>query len=163
MSIPIEPARPEDAAEIAEIYNRAIAERSATFETRPRSADEIAARIAGSSLPLLVARDRQAVVGWGALSRYSDREVYAGVSEASVYVTEAARGRGVGRQLVEALAEAARAQGGYKLIGKLFLTNKASMRLVARCGFREVGVHRRHGRLDGEWRDVLLVERLLED
>jgi phosphinothricin acetyltransferase len=156
-------ASPPDAEAIASIYNAAIEERSATFETRPRSPQEIAERMHASPLPFVVAREGDAVVGWGALAPYSDREVYAGVSEASVYVTEAARGRGVGRQLVEALAEAARAQGGYKLIGKLFLTNKASMRLVARCGFREVGVHRRHGRLDGEWRDVLLVERLLED
>jgi L-amino acid N-acyltransferase YncA len=61
------------------------------------------------------------------------------------------------------MAEEARAQGIHKLLGKIFMTNAASMRLVERCGFREVGTHRRHGRLDGEWRDVLLVELLLDD
>jgi phosphinothricin acetyltransferase len=152
-----------DAEEIAAIYNSAIDERSATFETRHRSPEEMAERIESTQLPFLVARDGDRVIGWGALSPYSDRDVYRGVAEASVYVAEAARGRGVGTLLVEAIAEAARAQGIHKLLGKLFMTNAASMRLVERCGFRAVGVHRRHGRLDGEWRDVLLVERLLDE
>jgi RimJ/RimL family protein N-acetyltransferase len=78
-------------------------------------------------------------------------------------VAPAARRRGVGTRLVEAVVEAARRQDIYKLVGKVFTTNAASMKLVERCGFRKVGVHRRHGRLDGEWRDVLLVERLLDE
>ncbi|MFL5866362.1 MAG: arsinothricin resistance N-acetyltransferase ArsN1 family A [Thermoleophilaceae bacterium] len=159
----IEPAAPADARPIAEIYNRAIEERSATFETRPRPAEEIAERIAQTQLPFVVARDDGAVIGWGALSPYSEREVYAGVAEASVYVAESARGRGVGTRLVEAVADAAASHGMHKLLGKIFMTNEASMRLVEKCGFRRVGVHRRHGRLDGEWRDVLLVERLLDE
>jgi L-amino acid N-acyltransferase YncA len=157
------PAAPADADDISAIYNHANDERCATFETRHRSPHEMAARIEEATLPFLVARDGRAVIGWGALSPYSDRDVYAGVAEASVYVAGAARGRGVGTRLMEAIAEAARKQGVHKLLGKIFMTNPASMKLVERCGFREVGVHRRHGRLDGEWRDVLLVERLLED
>lgn len=162
MGVEIEPAAAADAEAIAEIYNGAIGERSATFETRQRPAAEIAERIEASRLPFLVARDGDVVVGWGALAPYSDREVYAGVTEASVYVAPAARGRGVGTRLVEALADAARAQSIHKLLGKIFETNAASVRLVERSGFRTVGVHRRHGHLDGEWRDVALVERLLD-
>ena len=163
MGVAIGAAAPADAVAVADIYNRAIEERSATFETRPRAPEEIAARIEGSTLPFLVARDEGAVVGWGALAPYSERAVYAGVAEASVYVAPAARGRGIGTALVEAIADAARAQDIHKLLGKIFMTNTASVRLVERCGFRTVGVHRRHGRLDGEWRDVVLVELLLGD
>ena len=101
------------------------------------------------------------VVGWAATAPYSTREVYAGVAEASVCVLRAARGRGVGTALANALAEQAGRRGLHKLLGKLFVDNEASRRLVARCGFREVGVHVRHGRLDGEWRDVVVVELLL--
>jgi L-amino acid N-acyltransferase YncA len=156
-------ARPADGEEIAAIYNEVIAERSATFETRPRSPAEIARRIEDRRLPFLVARDGDAIVGWAALNPYSDRDAYAGVAECSVYVAADARGRGIGTRLVNAIGEAAKHQGIHKLLGKLFMTNLASVRLVERCGFRPVGVHRRHGKLDGEWRDVLLVERLLDE
>jgi L-amino acid N-acyltransferase YncA len=159
----VDPARPADAEDIAAIYNEAIAERSATFETRARSRAEIVGRIEESRLPFLVARHGGAVVGWAALSPYSDRPAYAGVAECSVYVAPTARGRGIGTRLVEAVAEAAKQEGIYKLLGKLFMTNIASVKLVERGGFRTVGIHQRHGRLDGEWRDVLLVERLLEE
>lgn len=103
------------------------------------------------------------MVGSAWTSPYSDRPCYAGVAEASVYVTAEARGRGIGTALCEELAREAERRGLYKLLGKLFTTNAASLRLVRRCGFREVGLHRCHGRLEGEWRDVLLVERLLGD
>ena len=101
------------------------------------------------------------MVGWAAVAAYSDRCVYAGVGEYTIYVDRGARGAGLGRELLEALAGAARDAGYYKLVGKLFTTNAASIALARRCGFREVGVHERHGRLDGEWRDVLVVERSL--
>ncbi len=86
---------------------------------------------------------------------------YAGIGECSVYVAPEARGRGVGTVLTEALAAAAVDNGFHKLIGKLFTDNVASVRLVERCDFSSVGLHRRHGQLDGNWRDVLVVERLL--
>jgi phosphinothricin acetyltransferase len=100
-------------------------------------------------------------VGFSALTPYSDRPVYAGVANCSIYVAGAARRRGIGTRLADAIAEDAGTQGFYKLVGRLFTTNEASMALVKHCGFREVGIHRRHGRLDGEWRDVLVVERLV--
>ena len=150
-----------DAAAVAAIYNEGIGGREATFETRPREPAELEARIADDAYPLLVAELEGAVAGWAGLAAYSDRPVYRGIAECSVYVADARRGRRVGTRLLGALAEDAERRGFHKLLGKLFPTNAASMALVRRCGFREVGLHRRHARLDGEWRDVLLVELLL--
>ena len=151
-----------DAAAIAAIYNQGIEERQATFETRPRSAQEIAELLAGSgSPPFLVAELGGDVVGWGRLTAYSPRSCYAGVGEASVYLDGAARGQGLGRRLIDALCDAAGQDGYWKIVGLLFPTNAASVALCRAAGFREVGVYRRHGQLDGEWRDVVIVERLL--
>jgi phosphinothricin acetyltransferase len=154
-------AHSSDAAALAVIYSEGIKGGESTFETRPRTADEMRTRIEAPAELHLVAESEDGVVGWAGTSPYSTREAYAGVAEASVYVLRAARGRGVGTALARALAEEAERRGLHKLTGKLFVENEASRRLVARCGFREVGVHVRHGQLDGEWRDVLVVELLL--
>jgi L-amino acid N-acyltransferase YncA len=160
MATATRPAAPADAARVAAIYNQAIEERGATFETRPRTADELAAEIAQPGAPpFLTAELDREVVGFGRISAYSPRACYAGVGEASIYVDREARGSGIGRLLFDALCEAAAAAGYWKLLGLLFPTNAASVALVRAAGCREVGVYRRHGRLDGEWRDVLLVER----
>jgi L-amino acid N-acyltransferase YncA len=95
------------------------------------------------------------------VGEYNPRECYRGVGEATLYVDPAARRRGIGRRLLEALAAEAERVGYWKLIGRLFPENEPSRALLRSCGFSEVGVHRRHGRLDGEWRDVLIVERLM--
>jgi L-amino acid N-acyltransferase YncA len=150
----------DDAASVAAIYNAGIRERSSTFETRERDPVEIARRIASEAV-FLVADVDVAVAGFAATAPYSEREVYAGIAECSVYVDPEQRGRGVGTRLLDALATEAERAGLHKLVGKLFAGNEASMRLVERCGFRVVGTHERHGRLDGEWRDVILVERTL--
>ena len=158
----IRPAVAADAEEVAAIYNEGIEERVATFETELRTATDIGAWLtAGERLPLLVAEDHGAVVGWARILAYSDRAVYAGVGEVSVYVTKTARGRGIGRRLLEALEGSARALGDWKLTAMLFTENAASAAMVRSCGWRDVGLHLRHSRLDGEWRDVLVVERLL--
>jgi len=158
----IRPAAPADAAAIAAIYNQGIEEREATFETRPRTDVDVAGSIADPEAPpFLVAERDGVVVGWGRITAYSARSCYAGVGEASIYVDRDARSGGVGRLLFDGLSEAAQAAGYWKLVGLLFPTNAASVALVRAAGFREVGVYRRHGRLEGEWRDVLLVERLL--
>lgn len=136
--------------------------RGSTFETEPRSAANFDDRIGDTRFPLLVAESAKEVIGWAGVSSYSSRSCYVGIGECSVYVATAARGRGVGTSMTEALARAAYASGFHKLIGKLFADNTASVRLVERCGFSSVGLHRRHGRLDGIWRDVLVVERLLD-
>jgi L-amino acid N-acyltransferase YncA len=157
----IRAATPADAEAIAALYNQGIAEREATFETRPREPSEIAEWFE-PDLPFLVAENDSArVVGFARISPYSDRCVYEGVGEHGVYVDRAARGRGVGRRLLEELAREAERRGMYKLTSRVFTTNAASLAAHRAAGFEEVGVQRRHGKLDGEWKDCVLVERLL--
>ena len=158
--MPIRPATEADAGAITAIYNEGIADRVATFETRPREIHEVAAWLS-DGLPLLVAEEDGAVLGFARVSAYSDRCVYAGVGEHGVYVARAARGRGVGRRLLEALAAASEQAGYYKLTSRVFADNAASRAVHLAAGFTEVGIQRRHGRLDGEWKDCVLVERLL--
>jgi L-amino acid N-acyltransferase YncA len=155
-------AHRNDLAAIAAIYNAGIAEREATFETTPRRPDEIAGWL-DADLPFLVADDGGSIAGFARLSPYSDRCVYNGVAEYGVYVDPRARGRGIGRLLLDALCAEAERQGIYKITSRIFTTNAASRALARRCGFREVGIQLRHGRLDGDWRDCVLVERLLGD
>jgi L-amino acid N-acyltransferase YncA len=143
------------------IYGQGIAERVATFRTRTPHADEIAAQIAGGAL-IVIAEAAGRVVGWASVGPYDDaHDYYAGVGEATLYVDRAARHQGAGRALLGGLADRAATGGYHKLVGKIFTSNESSIALVKSCGWREVGVHRRHGRLDGEWKDVLVVERLL--
>ena len=154
-----------DADAIAAIYNQGIAERSATFETEPRSAADIVAKLAGTVRhPQLVAvNDEGAVVGWAGLSDYRPRDCYAGIGEFSVYIDRDARGAGLGRTLLEALVEAARERDYWKLVSRVFTFNRASLRMCRACGFREVGTYEKHGRLDGRWLDVVIVERLIAE
>ena len=160
----IRPARAADAEQVAAIYNHGIAERQATFETRARRPAEIEGWLE-EGRPFLVATedDHTTILGFARVSPYSVRQAYAGVAEHAVYVAERARHRGVGVQLLNALAQAAEAAGYYKLTSRVFTTNTASLALHRRAGFTEVGVQRRHGQLDGEWKDTMLVERLLGD
>jgi L-amino acid N-acyltransferase YncA len=159
--MPIRPAGRADAEAMTAIYNEGIADRVATFETRPREPHEVAAWLA-DGLPLLVATDEDgAVVGFARVAPYSDRCVYQGVGEHGVYVARAARGGQVGRRLLEALAAASERAGLYKLTSRVFADNAASRAVHRSAGFHEVGIQRRHGRLDGEWKDCVLVERLL--
>jgi phosphinothricin acetyltransferase len=163
VTLSIRPARPADAAAVAQLYNTGITERQATFETRPREPVEVEAWFQ-AGLPFLVAQEGDgAVVGFARVSPYSDRCAYRGVGEHGVYVDPGARGTGLGRTLLEALAAAAQEHGLHKLTSRIFTTNAASRGAHRAAGFVEVGVQRRHGRLDGEWKDCVLVERLLGD
>lgn len=156
-------ARPADAAAIAAIYNEGINSRGATFETRSRSVDEIRPKLETASRHCtLVALDPDANVGgWAALSAYRERECYAGVAEFSIYLHSAVRGRGFGRHLLMALIAAAGERGFWKLVSRVFPDNAASRALCRSCGFREVGTYQNHGLLDGQLRDVIIVERLI--
>jgi phosphinothricin acetyltransferase len=154
-------AAPGDAAAIAAIWTQGIAERVATFETRPKSPEQIDPLIAGGGLILIAERDGS-VIGFAKAGPYDDAShYYSGVGEATLYVDPGFRRLGIGRSLLEALAVEAGRRGLYKLTGKIFSSNEASLALFLDCGFREVGIHRRHGRLDGEWKDVVVVERLV--
>jgi phosphinothricin acetyltransferase len=156
----VRPARPADAERIARIHNQGIEERAATFQTKAQGQAEVAARIEGGD-QLLVAEREGRIVGWAGVGRYDAHDYYAGIGEATLYVEGSARRAGAGRALLNALARQARPRGYHKLVGKIFTSNGASIALVRSCDWREVGVHRRHGKLDGEWKDVLVVERLL--
>jgi L-amino acid N-acyltransferase YncA len=159
----IRPAAAADAEAMARIYNTGIAQRVATFETRTKSAAELAERVKAGDL-VLVAERAGEVVAFVKIGPYDDAShYYSDIGEATLYVDPSARRSGVGRALMEAVAQAAEERGYYKLVGKIFTSNAPSIALVKACGWREVGVHRRHGRLDGEWKDVLVVERLLGD
>jgi len=166
MAIHIREAIRDDAAAIAAIYNAGIAERSATFETEPYSEAQIAARIQqGNRYPMVVAIDEAeafGVVGWAGLSEYRPRACYAGIGEFSIYLDVHARGRGIGKILLLALVDAARERGFWKLVSRVFPSNAASRALCRSCGFREVGIYEKHGCLDGQWLDVVIVERLIE-
>jgi phosphinothricin acetyltransferase len=150
-----------DAAAIAAIYNEGIADRIATFETEPRSAGQIAEWFTGRQLVIVAEIEETGPVAFVASFPYSARACYAGIGEFSVYVAREYRGRGAGRAVLAALIEAA-AAGLHKLTSRVFPENAASRALLRGLGFAEIGIHRRHGRLDGVWRDCVIVERLVE-
>jgi phosphinothricin acetyltransferase len=160
--VTVRPAAADDVRAIVAIYNEGIEDRVATFETRPRTPGEVAGWL-DAELPFVVAAEGATVLGFARVSPYSDRCVYDGVGEHGVYVARAARGRGVGVLLLRALCEAAEGAGLYKLTSRVFSDNAASRAVHVAAGFEEVGIQRRHGRLDGEWKDCVLVERLLGD
>jgi phosphinothricin acetyltransferase len=153
-------ATPEDAAAIAEIYNEGIADGVATFETRPRSAEDVRTWFDGVH-PIVVLEDHGRVLAFASTSTYRPRDCYAGIAEFSVYVARDGRGRGMGRAAMEALIDAAAKAGLWKLVSRVFVENTASRALLRSVGFREVGTYEKHGKLNGAWRDVVIVERLI--
>jgi L-amino acid N-acyltransferase YncA len=165
MSYVIRPLTADDWPVVREIYREGIATGNATFETELPAWEKWNTGHREDCRLVAVERDRAAsaaeseVLGWAALSPVSSRQVYAGVAEVSAYVAEAARGRGVGKALLQALIEGSEARGVWTLQAGIFPENAASIALHKACGFREVGVRRRIGRLGDVWRDVLLLER----
>ena len=153
-------ATPDDAAAIAAIYNQGIEDRVATFETRLRTEDDIRAWFDGIH-PIVVVEDGDRVVAWASTSTYRPRECYAGIAEFSVYVARPARGQGAGRVAMLALLQAAERAGFWKLVSRVFPENGASLGLLRSLGFRQVGVYEKHAQLDGVWKDVVIVERLI--
>jgi L-amino acid N-acyltransferase YncA len=157
----IRAAQPGDAPAMAEIYNQGIRGRMATFETRERSADDIEAWFTSERHPILVAEHEGQVIGFVAASSYRPRECYRGIAEFSIYVRESARGMRVGDRLMAAFIPALEQAGFWKVLSRIFPENEASRALCRRHGFREVGVYEKHAQLDGAWRDVVIVERLV--
>jgi phosphinothricin acetyltransferase len=152
-----------DADRIARIYNEGIADRIATFETEPRTARQIVDWFDSGRVIVVAEAAGLGVVAFAASSPSSARPCYAGNHEFSVYVTRTVRGQGSGRAVLLALIAAAREAGLHKLTSRIFPENTASRRLVRNVGFAEIGVHRRHGKLDGRWRDCVIVELLLDE
>ncbi|HET8549897.1 MAG TPA: arsinothricin resistance N-acetyltransferase ArsN1 family A [Bryobacteraceae bacterium] len=151
-----------DAEAIARIYNEGIDDRIATFETRHRSEADVRAWLAGQHIVIAIENGSR-VIGFAVTHPYSSRDCYAGIAEFSVYVERASRGRGAGRLAVAEMVRTCEAEGYWKLLGRIFAENTASRTLFESLGFREVGIHERHAQLDGCWRDVVVVERLLGD
>ena len=152
--------RADDWPKVARIYREGIETGNATFETEVPSWEEWDA----AHLPAhrFVAEREGRVVGWVALLPVSSRDCYWGVAEVSVYVSEDARSQGVGRELLAAAIESAERGGIWTLQTSVFPENEASLRLLRRFGFREVGRRERIGRLHGIWRNTVLIERRSE-
>ena len=156
------PAGPADASVVARIFNEGIEDRIATFETEPRTEEDIEGWISRGD-PVVVGELEGEVVAWAAAHEYRPRACYAGVADYSIYVARERRGQGFGRPTLLALLDECERRGYWKLVARIFPENTASLALARAVGFREVGVYRRHARLDGKWRDCVIVERLLGD
>lgn len=155
------PALHKDVPRITEIYNQGIEDRTSTFETRPRSETDVAAWFDGKHPIVVVEVDGQ-VQAFASTSSYRARECYAGIAEFSVYVARDARGQRLGEVAMRALIEESEKAGFWKLLSRVFPENQASLKMLSRVGFRQVGVYQKHGQLEGVWKDVVIVERLLE-
>lgn len=155
--VEIEEMQPADWESVRAIYLEGIATSQATFETEAPDWEHWDA--ANLPVPRLVAREGESVVGWAALSSVSRRQAYAGVAEVSVYVGARHRGKGIGRLLLKALIVESEKRGIWTLQAVTFPENKSSVALHLRCGFREVGRRERISKLNGIWRDTILLER----
>jgi thioredoxin type arsenate reductase len=162
MPITTRRATQADAGAIARIYNEGIEDRIATFETRPRMTEDVMGWFDGVH-PIVVAEEGGQIVGFASTSSYRPRECYAKIAEFSVYVARDHRGLGVGRQALMALIEESRKAGLHKLVSRIFPENVASRAACRAAGFREVGVYKAHGQLEGVWKDCVVVERLVGD
>ncbi len=160
----IRPAASSDAHAIGAIYDEAASGGLATFATGPHSADERRAWLAARPrrAPVWCGTIEDDVVAWSAIAPFSHRSWYEGVGEYTVYVAGVYHGRGFGRLMLAALTEAAPSYGYWKLVGMILPENAAGLALALGSGFRTVGTHRAHGRREGAWRDVTIVERHLE-
>ncbi len=161
--VAIRPARSDDAQAICDIYNEGIEDGDATLETRLRTSDEQRAWLESRSErhPVVVAERAGSVVGWGSLNLFNRRPAYDHVTEFSVYVARSSRGTGVGRSLLENLVESARVIGYHKMVLAAFDWNTAGVALYKRMGFRQVGIYREQGLLNGRWVDTVIMEKLL--
>jgi phosphinothricin acetyltransferase len=161
----IRPARVGDAKEIARIYNQGVQDRAATFENAYVTPEErylwLAAR--PDKYPVLLAEVKHTLMGWASLTPYSPRRCYDGIAELSIYIERSLRGHGVALELMKAMQNAAAEKGFHKLIGRIITDNEPARKLCQATGWREVGIHEKHGKLGNEWHDLLLVEYLIPE
>lgn len=163
MALVARAATPDDADAITRIYNEGIRDRVGTFEPRERTADDVREWFDGRHPIVVVQAEDGEVVAFASTSAYRPRDCYAGIADFSVYVSRPRRGQGAGRIAMEALIQDARHAGLWKLVSRVFIENAASRNLLKSVGFREVGVYQKHARLDGRWRDAVVVERLIPE
>src|SRR5579862_1019364 len=163
MNLTARTARREDAPAITEIYNQGIEDRIATFETRPRAVSDVLPWFDRAYAFVSVTDEAGEIAGYAVAHPYADTPWYRGIGAFSVYVRRSHRGRGVGQVAMAALIDASRACGLWKLYSRVFPDNRASLALMARMGFKEIGVHEKHGQLDGVWKDYINVELLIPE
>lgn len=157
MKMNIRSFRKEDWSQVKDIYEQGIATGQATFETSAPSFEKWESTIASNLC--LVAEDEKGIQGWCKISNVSDRCVYSGVGEVSVYVRDESRGKGVGKLLLQAMIKESESKGYWTLSAGVFPENIPSLHLHQSVGFHEVGIRQRIGKLNGVWRDVVLLER----
>lgn len=156
----LRPATLDDAERIAAIYNRAVTVSTASFDVEPKTAEDRRGWLAGRlpRHPVIVAIEEGEVIGWGALSPYSDRAAYATTAELSVYVDERWQQRGLGRALSVALLDAAAAEGLHSVLARICTENAGSTRMVRSLGFTDAGTMHEVGYKFGRWLDVATWE-----
>jgi len=161
----IRPACLEDAKEIARIYNQGVQDRAATFENAFVTPEEryLWLLTRPEKYPVRVAEVKHTLMGWSSLAPYSPRACYSGIAELSIYIERSLRGHGVALELTKAMQNAAREKGFYKLIGRIIADNEPARKLCQATGWKEVGIHEKHGKLAGEWHDLVLVEYLIPE
>lgn len=161
----VRPARREDCPAILEIYNEAVLTTTASYDYEPRTLEHRVQWFEAherDGFPMFVAESSEGrVVGWSALNKYHDRIGYRFTTENSIYIAEAFRGQGIGKQLLEPLIDVARQKGLRAIIACIDAANEASVRLHARYGFETVGHFKQVGFKFGRWLDVVYMEKLL--
>lgn len=157
MEFVIDEMKSGDWKQVLQIYKEGIETGDATFEKDIPTFDSwISNHISGCSI---VARKNDKILGWAALSPTSNRKVYSGVNEVSIYVSEECRGKGIGITLFKKLIDLSEDKGTWTLQAGIFPENKVSIDLHKKCGFRIVGIREKIGEMNGVWRDVVLMER----
>jgi L-amino acid N-acyltransferase YncA len=160
--VTVRPAEPADAGAIAAIYAHYVATSAATFDETPPDSEEIAAKIESATLPFIVAEEDGTVQGYAYLAPYHERSAYRHTAECSVYVADDARGRGIGRALMERLLAEAERAGVREVIAIIGVTDgEASVALHRTLGFSEAGLLRAVGYKHGRWHDTVLMQRSL--
>lgn len=160
----IRKAEIKDLAAITEIYNHAILHTTATFDTAPRTLEEQRDWFEkhGDKYPVLVALEDKKIIGWAAMSAYSDRCAYAATAEGSLYISEGQRGKGIGRKLSEAILKAGKEAGLHTAILRIAGDNDVSIRLAESLGFEHIGVMREVGEKFGKRLDVFLMQIIFD-
>ena len=154
----------EDCSAIARIYNQGIKNQVATLETRLRTDNEMKEWLINKPerFEVIVIENKNAdISGWASLNLYNPRDCYRTIADISIYVDEKKQGQGLGKELLKGLTRTAKDQGFHKLVLKMLSSNTIAHQLYKSAGFRQVGVHYKHGRMNGEWIDIILMEKLL--